>query len=222
MPRHILLIEVFIFIGSINDAPCYYPNSRSTSYRCNGAACTREEWDPSVTQGFDAVSPRSKAVCERNLLKNVQSGAEMGAGMRIAYSWNIRWPRHVKCFLGTSTRRWRSSNWHQYASEGGQSAERSENRTCESIATGVFGDFCTFLSSGPPHRPDNHVCPFQSGGAVANCPNISCLSSSLFLTIIFIQGLIIVVMVYVRWVQKNSYFLYVLSTGIVVALPYCP
>lgn len=38
----------------------------------------------------------------------------------------------------------------------------------------------------------------QSGGAVANCPNISCLSSSLFLTIIFIQGLIIVVMVYVR------------------------
>ncbi|VDL79442.1 unnamed protein product [Nippostrongylus brasiliensis] len=39
----------------------------------------------------------------------------------------------------------------------------------------------------------------QSGtGGATNCPNVSCLSSSLFLTIIFIQGLVIVVMVYIR------------------------
>ncbi|XGW22170.1 hypothetical protein V3C99_004840 [Haemonchus contortus] len=40
----------------------------------------------------------------------------------------------------------------------------------------------------------------QSGGGAGGvaCPNIACLSSSLFLAVIFIQGLIIVVMIFIR------------------------
>ncbi|KAK6728490.1 hypothetical protein RB195_005868 [Necator americanus] len=38
----------------------------------------------------------------------------------------------------------------------------------------------------------------QQGGTAVNCPNISCLSSSLFLAVIFIQGLVIVVIVFIR------------------------
>ncbi|KAK5976843.1 L-type lectin domain-containing protein [Trichostrongylus colubriformis] len=38
----------------------------------------------------------------------------------------------------------------------------------------------------------------HSGGGPSACPNIACLSSSLFLAVIFIQGLIIVVMIFIR------------------------
>ncbi|KAK6053327.1 hypothetical protein COOONC_09168 [Cooperia oncophora] len=43
----------------------------------------------------------------------------------------------------------------------------------------------------------NQLQQSGGGGSVA-CPNIACLSSSLFLAVIFIQGLIIVVMIFVR------------------------
>ncbi|PIO72595.1 hypothetical protein TELCIR_05476 [Teladorsagia circumcincta] len=38
----------------------------------------------------------------------------------------------------------------------------------------------------------------HSGGGAVSCPNITCLSSSLFLAVILIQGLVIVVMIFVR------------------------
>ncbi|KHJ86505.1 Legume-like lectin family protein [Oesophagostomum dentatum] len=38
----------------------------------------------------------------------------------------------------------------------------------------------------------------QSGGGGITCPNIACLSSSLFLTVIFIQAIAIIAMVYIR------------------------